>query len=231
MESWQCHPRQFGVNPWRVLCVHVCVGKVNQKSLCSFGERLAIFGHFARSCDAQCVQKQLWKNGRALKWWSCLMYAVIWVCKDKGLTVGLQNDLIKLSEWALKWQIKFSVDKTKITHCEKSMPYMQWWPLSEPLLSSNSLVAMKDNCLKTSTQLTSGRRSWVLWGKKLRTTQDCATPWETHAGFVPSSQKQFWRARKVTEKDSRNERWMEFWIRNGLQSISGKFCGIYRRDV
>lgn len=59
MESWQCHPRQFGVNPWHVLCVHVCVGKVNQKSLCSFGERLAIFGHFARSCDAQCVQKQL----------------------------------------------------------------------------------------------------------------------------------------------------------------------------
>jgi len=30
------------------------------------------------------------------------MYEVIWVCKDKDLAEGLQNDLIKLSEWALK---------------------------------------------------------------------------------------------------------------------------------
>lgn len=42
MESWQCHLCQSGVNPWHVLCVHVCVSKVNQKVLYSFEERLAI---------------------------------------------------------------------------------------------------------------------------------------------------------------------------------------------
>ena len=53
------------------------------------------------------------------------MYEVILVCKDKDLTEGLQNDLIKLSEWALKWQMKFSVNKSKMTHWANAVPYIQ----------------------------------------------------------------------------------------------------------
>ncbi|CAM5159894.1 unnamed protein product [Natator depressus] len=44
------------------------------------------------------------------------------IVKTKADCEELQKDLTKLSDWATKWQMKFNVDKCKVTHIGKNNP-------------------------------------------------------------------------------------------------------------
>lgn len=40
--------------------------------------------------------------------------------KDKTVCEGLKKELKKRSDWVIKWQIKFSVNKCKVMHMEEN---------------------------------------------------------------------------------------------------------------
>ncbi|CAM5150171.1 unnamed protein product [Eretmochelys imbricata] len=77
------------------------------------------------------------------------------VVKTKADCEELQKDLTKLSDWATKWQMKFTVDKCKVMHIRKNNPNYTYNMMGANLATTNQekdLGVIVDSSLKTSTQ-------------------------------------------------------------------------------
>uniref|UniRef100_A0A8C3IBY2 Reverse transcriptase domain-containing protein n=1 Tax=Chrysemys picta bellii TaxID=8478 RepID=A0A8C3IBY2_CHRPI len=77
------------------------------------------------------------------------------IVKTKADCEELQKDLIKLSDWATKWQMKFNMDKCKVMHIGKNNPNYTYNVTGANLATTNKerdLGVIVDSSLKTSMQ-------------------------------------------------------------------------------
>ncbi|CAM5077649.1 unnamed protein product [Natator depressus] len=77
------------------------------------------------------------------------------VIKSQTDCKELQKDLSKLGNWATKWQMKFNVDKFKVTHIGKQNPnyiHKMMGSKSAVTTQERDLGVIVDSSLKTSTQ-------------------------------------------------------------------------------
>ncbi|CAM5140560.1 unnamed protein product [Eretmochelys imbricata] len=76
------------------------------------------------------------------------------IVKTKADCEELQKDLIKLSDWETKWQLKFNVDKWKVMHIGKNNLNYTYNMMGANLAATNQekdLGVIMDSSLKTST--------------------------------------------------------------------------------